>query len=234
MVPRDEKMPKRILIIEDEPTLQLLLEERLQHEGYAVAAESDGVAGLEAALREPFDLIVLDIMLPGKSGLDVCLDLRQRRVQTPILMLTARGLITDKVVGLKFGADDYLTKPFDALELLARIEALLRRTALTRDGPDVYQFDSVLVNFRGAEVKRDGNPIHLSALEFRLLQYFIERRGTVLSREELMKEVWNNPGVAFSRTVDLHVVWLRQKLERDPARPRYLLTIRGMGYKFVG
>ena len=228
-------MPKRILIIEDEPTVQLLLAERLQHEGYTVASESDGDTGLEAALREPFDLIILDIMLPGKSGLDVCLDLRQRRIQTPILMLTARGLTADKVVGLKFGADDYLTKPFDVLELLARIETLLRRASpLARDGSDVYEFDAIRVNFRGAEVTRDGSPVHLSALEFRLLHYFIERRGTVVSRDELMKNVWNSAAVTFSRTVDLHIVWLRQKLERDPARPCYFLTVRGMGYKFTG
>jgi len=228
-------MPKRILIIEDEPTVQLLLAERLQHEGYTVGSESDGASGLEAALKEPFDLIILDIMLPGKSGLDVCLDLRQRRVPTPILMLTARDLTADKIVGLKFGADDYLTKPFDVLELLARIEALLRRASpLGRDVSEVYEFDSIRVSFRGAEVTKDGTTVHLSALEFRLLQYFIESRGTVVSRDELMKNVWHNAGVAFSRTVDLHVVWLRQKLEREPARPRYFLTVRGMGYKFAG
>jgi DNA-binding response OmpR family regulator len=228
-------VPKRILIVEDEPTARLLLAERLQHEGYSVVDVADGEAGVEAALSQPFDLILLDIMLPGKSGLDVCLDLRQRRVQIPILMLTARDLIADKVVGLKFGADDYLTKPFDVLELLARIEALLRRTsAHAHHASDVYEFDSIRVDFRGAEVKKDGAPVHLSALEFRLLQYFIERRGSVLSRDELMKNVWDNAGVAFSRTVDLHVVWLRQKLEREPSRPRYFLTVRGMGYKFVG
>jgi two-component system, OmpR family, alkaline phosphatase synthesis response regulator PhoP len=228
-------MPNRLLIIEDEPTLQRLLAERLHREGYTVASESDGAVGLETALREPFDLIVLDIMLPGKSGLDICLDLRQRRVHTPILMLTARGQVADKIIGLKFGADDYLTKPFDVLELLARIDALLRRaSALTRDASEVYEFDSVRVNFRGAEVKRDGSPVHLSALEFRLLQYFIEHRGTVISREELMKNVWNSPGLAFSRTVDLHMGWLRQKLEREPSTPRYFLTVRGMGYKFAG
>jgi len=228
-------MSDRILIIEDEPTLRLLLTERLQHEGYTVAAEGAGDTGLEVALREPFDLIILDLMLPGKSGLDVCLELRHRRVQTPILMLTARGLVADKVVGLKFGADDYLTKPFDVLELLARIEAVLRRaSARSRRGSNVYQFDSIRVNFEAAEVEKDGDPIHLSALEFRLLRYFIEHRGTVLSRDELMQRVWDSPAVAFSRTVDLHIAWLRQKLERDPARPRFLLTVRGMGYKFTG
>jgi two-component system alkaline phosphatase synthesis response regulator PhoP len=228
-------MPGRILIVEDEPTLQLLLSERLQHEGYSVTAESDGDSGLKLAIRERFDLIILDLMLPGKSGLDVCLDLRHRRVQTPILMLTARGLVADKVVGLKFGADDYLTKPFDVLELLARIEALLRRASVRpHHGSPVYEFDSIRVNFEAAEVEKNGDLIHLSALEFRLLKYFIEHRGTVLSREELMQKVWESPGVAFSRTVDLHMAWLRQKLERDPARPRFLLTVRGMGYKFTG
>ncbi|MBI2685789.1 MAG: response regulator transcription factor [Acidobacteria bacterium] len=228
-------MHRRILIIEDEPTLQLLLSERLEHEGYSVSAASAGDTGLELAIRERFDLIILDLMLPGKSGLDVCLDLRQRRVQTPILMLTARGLVADKVVGLKFGADDYLTKPFDVLELLARIEALLRRaSSRPHHGSPVYEFDSVRVNFQAAEVAKNGDSIHLSALEFRLLKYFIEHRGTVLSRDELMKNVWNYSGDASSRTVDLHILWLRQKLEQDPARPRFLLTVRGMGYKFSG
>jgi DNA-binding response OmpR family regulator len=215
--------------------MQLLLSERLRHEGYAVASESDGDSALEIASQESFDLIILDVMLPGKNGMDVCRELRNRRVPTAILMLTARGLVADKVIGLKFGADDYLTKPFDVLELLARIEALLRRASgASLSGGDTYEFDSIHVNFQGAEVKKNGQPIHLSALEFRLLQYFIEHRGTVLSRDELMKHVWDSPAVAFSRTVDLHIVWLRQKLERDPARPRFLLTVRGMGYKFVG
>jgi two-component system, OmpR family, alkaline phosphatase synthesis response regulator PhoP len=221
-------MADRILIIEDEPTLQLLLSERLQHEGYSVAAESAGDTGLELAIREHFDLIILDLMLPGKSGLDVCLDLRHRRVQTPILMLTARGLVADTVVGLKFGADDYLSKPFDVLELLARIEAVLRRaSARPHHGSSFYEFDSIRVNFAAAEVEKDGDSIHLSALEFRLLKYFIDHRGIVLSREELMQKVWNSPAVAFSRTVDLHIAWLRQKLERDPAR-------RGFWSQFAG
>jgi two-component system alkaline phosphatase synthesis response regulator PhoP len=175
-------------------------------------------------------------MLPKKNGLDVCRDLRQGGLATPILMLTARGQVTDKVVGLKLGADDYLTKPFENIELLARIEALMRRsvTSGTAHAADSYEFDDVTVDFRKAEVHRAGEAVELSAREFQLLRYFIENRGNVLSRDELLNNVWGYDAMPSTRTVDVHVAWLRQKIEPNPKRPEYIRTVHGMGYKFVG
>ena len=225
----------RILLIEDEPGLVLTLTDRLTSEGYHVEAAADGEAGLVRATGEPFDLILLDVMLPKKNGFDVCRDLRQQGVDVPILMLTARGQITDKVVGLKLGADDYLTKPFEMIELLARIEALLRRTAAaTLHAQDTYQFGDVRVDFRRAEVLRDSAAVDLSAKEFQLLRYFVEHAGAVLSRDALLADVWGYDALPTTRTVDVHVSWLRQKLEPNPRHPRHILTVHGMGYKFVG
>ena len=232
-------MTKRILLVEDEPGLVLTLTDRLTSEGYQVESARDGETGLERASNEAFDAIILDVMLPRKNGFDVCRDLRQRNVTTPILMLTARGQIVDKVVGLKLGADDYLTKPFEMMELLARVEALLRRAATPAATPaisaaETYQFDSIKIDFRRAEVERDGEKIELSAKEFQLLRYFIEHREATLSRDELLNEVWGYDAMPTTRTVDVHVAWLRQKLEPNPRHPMYILTVHGMGYKFVG
>jgi len=228
-------MNQRILLIEDEPGLVVTLTDRLRSEGYVAETASDGETGFARASTEAFDLLILDLMLPRKSGLDVCRDLRQRGLLTPILMLTARGHVTDKIVGLKLGADDYLVKPFEMLELLARVEALLRRTPSPPSAPaEMYQFGTIRVHFRCAEVERDGVPVELSALEFRLLRYFIEHRGATLSRNELLNEVWDYNVLVSTRTVDVHVAWLRQKLEAKPHRPQFFLTIHGLGYKFVG
>ncbi len=230
-------MSKRILLVEDEPGLVLTLTDRLTSEGYQVESVRDGENGLERASNEAFDAILLDVMLPRKNGFDVCRDLRQRNVTTPILMLTARGQIVDKVVGLKLGADDYLTKPFEMMELLARVEALLRRAAapaVMLSSTEAYQFDSIKIDFRRAEVERDGEKIELSAKEFQLLRYFIEHREATLSRDELLNEVWGYDAMPTTRTVDVHVAWLRQKLESNPRHPIYILTVHGMGYKFVG
>ena len=230
-------MSKRILLVEDEPGLILTLTDRLESEGYEVMSESDGDSGLKRALNEPFDLFILDVMLPKKSGLDICQEVRKRDIQTPILMLTAKGQIVDKVVGLKLGADDYLTKPFDMPELLARIEALLRRTrfqASENNSVDTYQFGDIGVDFRKAEVNQDGTLIDLSAKEFQLLRYFVEHRGATLSRDELLNEVWGYDALPSTRTIDVHVAWLRQKLEPNARRPQYILTVHGLGYKFVG
>jgi two-component system alkaline phosphatase synthesis response regulator PhoP len=231
-------MNKRILFVEDEPGLVMTLTDRLRNEGYAVETSTDGESGFARASSERFDAIILDVMLPRKSGLDVCRDLRQRGVTTPLIMLTARGQIVDKVVGLKLGADDYLTKPFEMSELLARLEALLRRAPAAEASPppatDVYQFGPVRVDFRRAEVEQQGQAIELSALEFRLLRYFIEHRGATISRDELLNEVWGYHALVSTRTVDVHVAWLRQKIEQNPRHPQYILTVHGMGYKFIG
>jgi two-component system alkaline phosphatase synthesis response regulator PhoP len=227
--------PRRILLVEDEPGLVLTLTDRLKSEGYTVASAGDGPSGFQAALDGPFDAIVLDVMLPGASGFDVCRDLRQRGVKTPILMLTARGQVVDKVLGLKIGADDYITKPFDMLELLARIEVQLRRAAANAgQSAAEYRFGDITVNFRKAEVTRAGEPLDLSAREFLLLKYFIEHREATLSRDELLNEVWGYNATPSTRTVDVHVAWLRQKVEPNQKHPQYILTIHGMGYKFVG
>ena len=230
-------MNKRILLVEDEPGLILTLTDRLENEGYEVVTESTGDAGMHRATGEAFDLYILDVMLPGKSGLDICQELRKRDIQTPIMMLTAKGQVVDKVVGLKLGADDYLTKPFEMPELMARIEALLRRTqtqTVQQAQLDTYNFGDVNIDFRKAEVKRAGNLLELSAKEFQLLRYFAEHKGATLSRDELLNEVWGYDALPSTRTIDVHVAWLRQKLEPNARRPQFILTVHGLGYKFVG
>jgi two-component system alkaline phosphatase synthesis response regulator PhoP len=225
---------KRLLLVEDEPGLVLTLSDRLAAEGYDVTTVGDGDAALTVAARELYDVIVLDVMLPGRDGFDVCRTLRQRGVSSAIVMLTARGQLVDRVVGLKLGADDYLTKPFEMAELLARLEAVLRRTADgSTSGAGKYRFGSVQVDFRRAEVTRDGTVVELSALEFKLLRYFIEHRGATLSRDELLNEVWGYDAMPSTRTVDVHVAWLRQKLEPHPRHPQFILTVHGLGYKFA-
>jgi two-component system, OmpR family, alkaline phosphatase synthesis response regulator PhoP len=226
---------KRLLLIEDEPGLVLTLADRLGREGYSVASAQDGVTGLERALQEAFDLILLDVMLPKQNGFDVLRDLRLQGVDTPVIMLTARGQVVDKVVGLKLGADDYLTKPFEMMELLARVEARLRRAAppATVDA-EAYRFGAIQVDFRKAEVTRDGAPVAFSAREYQLLRYFIEHRGATISRDELLNHVWGYNAMPNTRTVDVHVAWLRQKIEPNPRHPQYILTAHGLGYKFVG
>lgn len=225
---------RRVLLIEDEPGLVLTLTDRLKSEGYEVAAASDGPSGLERATREPWDIILLDVMLPGASGFDVCRDLRQKGITTPIIMLTARGQIVDKVLGLKLGADDYLTKPFDMLELTARIEVQLRRASAGISGQTTAHFGNIVVDFRKATVLKDGKALELSAREFLLLKYFIEHREATLTRDELLNEVWGYHSMPTTRTVDVHVAWLRQKIEPNPRNPQYVLTVHGLGYKFVG
>jgi len=226
---------KRLLLVEDEPGLVLTLTDRLRSEGYVVTSATDGTTGLAQATSDAFDVILLDVMLPGMNGFDLCRELRRRSVTTPVIMLTARGQTVDKVQGLKIGADDYLTKPFDMLELLARIEVQLRRAAaVTGKSAAEYRFGDITVNFRKAEVTRGSEALELSAREFLLLKYFIEHREATLSRDELLNEVWGYHSMPSTRTVDVHVAWLRQKIEANSRHPQYLLTIHGMGYKFVG
>ena len=233
-LPSSQTSPS-ILLIEDEPGLVLTLVDRLISEGYSVETVSDGNDAVPSATGRAFDLIILDLMLPHRSGFDICRDLRQQGLETPVLMLTARGQVTDKVVGLKLGADDYLTKPFEMIELLARMEALLRRSPAgsSRSG-DRYRFSDVVVDFRKAEIVKDGQQVELSAKEFQLLRYFIQHRGATLSCNELLDDVWGYNSMPSTRTVDVHVAWLRQKLETIPRRPQFILTIHGLGYKFVG
>jgi two-component system, OmpR family, alkaline phosphatase synthesis response regulator PhoP len=222
----------KVLIVEDEAALRLALSDRLESEGYEVAAVADGDAGWERARAEPFDLILLDVMLPGRSGFDVCRDLRREGVGTPILMLTARGEVIDRVLGLKLGADDYLVKPFETVELLARVEALLRRARPDTESGS-FAFGEVRIDFRRMGVTRGGEPVELSALEFRLLRFLVEHRGEVLDRQTLLDEVWGYDAEVYSRTVDQHVATLRKKIEAEPRHPRHLLTVHGVGYKLA-
>jgi two-component system, OmpR family, alkaline phosphatase synthesis response regulator PhoP len=228
-------MPSRLLLVEDEPGLQLALSDRLASEGFQVETAGDGNTAIARASGEPFDIILLDLRLPGKDGFEVARTLRQQGIKTPILMLTARTQVVDRVVGLKLGADDYLTKPFEMIELVARIEALLRRApAAGGVSLERYQFGNVTVDVRKAEVTKDGAAIELSAKEFHLLRYFIEHRGATLSREELLHQVWGYQATPSTRTVDVHVSWLRQKLEPNVRVPQFILTVHGLGYKFAG
>lgn len=226
----------RILLVEDEEGLILTLTDRLESEGFEVVSAIDGQKGLDAMCGGCFDLIILDVMLPKKNGYDVCRDARQKGVETPILMLTAKGETIDKVLGLKLGADDYLTKPFEVIELLARVEALLRRSPAHTNGrsAEAFRFGAVTIDFKRAEVTRDSEPIDLSAMEFKLLQHLIENRGVVHSRDQLLDAVWGYDAMPSTRTVDVHIAWLRQKLESNPKHPHYIQTVHGMGYKFVG
>ena len=223
--------PRHVLIVDDEPSLLFALADRLATEGYRVDSERDGDAGLARASSETFDVIILDGMLPGRDGLDVCQTLRERGVRTPILMLSARGQLLDRVVGLKLGADDYLAKPFEISELLARLQALLRR--VPQADLQIFQFGDVVVDYRRAEVTRGGTRVDLTAREYTLLTYFVKHQGATLSRDELLNNVWGYNAMPSTRTVDVHVAILRQKLEKHPRKPRHIVTVFGLGYKFA-
>ena len=194
---------------------------------------SDGIEGFEKATTTPFDLIILDVTLPDRNGFDICRDIRQAGLATPILFLSARKQTSDKVLGLKLGADDYVTKPFKYEELQARIEVLLRRVPV-RSGYGVHQFGRIRVDLRRGEVTRDGIPVYLSAREFQLLRYFIERAEATIPRSELLQSVWGYNEKALTRTVDMHVCSLREKLEQNPKCPELIVTLSGIGYKFMG
>ncbi|MDY7094709.1 MAG: response regulator transcription factor [Acidobacteriota bacterium] len=227
--------PRRILLVEDEPSLRLTLTDRLRAEGYQVTAAEDGESALDLVAEEAFDLVVLDVMLPGIDGFEVCRRLRAGGQELPVLMLTARSQVVDRVVGLKLGADDYLSKPFETIELMARIEALLRRARAPLESPrDSYAFGDVVVDFRRAEVQRNQQVVDVSSMELRLLAYFVEHRGEVLSRDQLLDEVWGYEAQPVTRTVDVHVASLRQKIEPNPSHPRYIVTVHRRGYRFDG
>ncbi len=225
-------MSARILLVEDEPGLVMTVGDRLQAEGYEFEAAADGDAGLQRALEGRHDLLILDWMLPGKSGLEICRLVRKRGIEVPVLMLTARSQVVDKVVGLQVGADDYLTKPFDMLELVARVEALLRRAAKPHPAPEAVAFGDVRVDLKAMEATRGNQPVPLSAREFQLLKYLLERPGQTVTREELLTNVWGYEPSINTRTVDVHLAWLRQKLEPNPKQPQYIVTVRGFGYRF--
>ena len=233
-VRRENSPERRILIVEDDPALLLALSDRLTQEGYQVESATDGDQASAMVARCEHDLVILDVMLPGKSGFEIAREARNQGLDTPILMLTARGEVTDRVVGLEFGADDYLTKPFEFIELLARIQALLRRAerGAVRAVPDTIEYGDVRIDLRSAQVFRKEELVQLSTKEMQLLQYFIENAGVALSRDELLDAVWGYDTSTNTRTVDVHVGRLRQKLESEPNDPKLIITVRGLGYRF--
>ncbi|HEY6844638.1 MAG TPA: response regulator transcription factor [Terracidiphilus sp.] len=226
--------PARILVVEDEPMMVAGLRDNFEFEGYEVITATDGIEGLRRALDESPDLVVLDVMMPKMSGLEVCKQLHAKRSSIPIIMLTARGQELDKVVGLELGADDYVTKPFSIRELLSRVKAVLRRTAVVPKDKDQHSFGNVEVDLRRRRVLRSGKALEVSSTEFELLKYFICHSGETLSRDRLLEDVWGYENYPTTRTVDTHLVRLRQKLEPDPEQPQYFLTVHGTGYRFVG
>jgi DNA-binding response OmpR family regulator len=222
----------KILIIEDEEAILMALEDNLKLEGYVIESARDGEKGLSMVKSGKYDLIILDIMLPRMDGFEVCKQLRQDRIFTPILMLTAKSQEIDKVLGLELGADDYVTKPFSPRELLARVKALLRRSKQVLQGVSEISFGDVEVNFKNYELKKGGRPVYLTALEFSLLHFLLQNRGQVLGRNTILDEVWGRDIYIQPRTVDKHIAELRKKIEDNPAEPEYIIGIRGVGYKF--
>ena len=224
----------KILIVEDEESILMPLEDNLRLEGYEVLCARDGLEGLSMARKHAFDLVVLDIMLPKMDGFEVCKRLRQDRVMTPILMLTAKSQEVDKVLGLELGADDYVTKPFSSRELLARIKAILRRAKEPHQGIDFFRFDDIELDFIKYEARKAGRPVPLTALEFALLHFLVQNKGRVVHRNEVLDSVWGKDVYVYARTVDKHISLLRKKFENDPQEPKYILGVRGVGYKFTG
>jgi DNA-binding response OmpR family regulator len=229
-----EQSRAKILVVEDEPNMVVGLRDNFEFEGYEVITARDGIEGLQLALEESPDLVVLDVMMPRMSGLEVCKQLRAKRASLPIIMLTARGQEVDKVVGLELGADDYVTKPFSIRELLARVKAVLRRTAVIPKDQEQHSFGDVEVDLRRCRVLKSGKALEVSSKEFELLKYFICHSGETLSRHRLLEDVWGYEHFPTTRTVDTHLVRLRQKLEPNPEAPQYFLTVHGTGYRFVG
>ncbi|MFC1475606.1 response regulator transcription factor [Candidatus Zixiibacteriota bacterium] len=223
---------EKILIVEDEEHILMALQDDLTLEGYEVTPATDGELGLTLARESAFDLIILDIMLPRMNGFDVCRQLRQSGINTPIIILSAKGLEIDKVLGLELGADDYITKPFSPRELTARIKAILRRVRKTRQGIEVCRFSNVEVDFQRREAKKNNEPIFLTSLEFALLRFLIENKDKALSRNEILDGVWGQDVLVYDRTVDTHMGHLRKKVEDNPANPRHIIGVRGVGYRF--
>lgn len=226
-------MNESILLVEDEEALRTTLGDRLVREGFVLDTSADGEDALDKATRLPFDIIILDAMLPLKSGFDVCRDIRQAGIATPIVFLSARNETIDKVVGLKLGADDYVAKPFEAVELLARIEVLLRRVPF-RNGQGIHQFGTIRADLKRGQVSQSGKHIYLTARELQLLRYLIEHTGETLHRSDILRHVWGYVDGTFTRTVDTHIASLRHKLEKDPKNPEFIQTVARVGYKFSG
>ena len=223
----------KILVVEDEPGIALGLEDDLRLEGWDVELVADGATGSRRAREQEFDLILLDVMLPTKDGLDVCRELRRAGLRTPIIMLTAKAQEAEKILGLDVGADDYVTKPFSPKELRARIRAAIRRSS-SADAPPVFRFGDIEVDAERCEVRREGAVVDTTATEFKLLSAFVRNRGRVLSREKLLDEAWGPGTFLTDRVVDNHIVAIRKKIEREPTEPRYLVSVRGVGYRFDG
>jgi DNA-binding response OmpR family regulator len=227
------KMDK-ILIIEDDKAILMGLKDDLEYEGYKVSIAFDGKQGLKQAMSQEFQLIVLDILLPELNGFEVCKKLREAEVNTPILMLTAAKTDEmDKVMGLELGADDYVTKPIGSREMVARVKAILRRTSQKEEIGKVYKFSDISIDFKSHEVTKAGKKLHFTALEFKLLNFFIEHKGEVVTRDNILDETWDD-AIVSPRTIDPHIVHLRQKLEDDPANPEHITSVRGVGYRFNG
>ena len=222
----------RILVVEDEPDLAFGLEDDLKVEGYEVEVAADGESAARRVREEDWDLVLLDVMLPGKDGFEVCRELRRAGVRVPIIMLTAKAQETEKVFGLELGADDYVTKPFSPRELRARIKAVLRRTEPAT--PEIWRFGDVEVDLSRGELRRDGRPVEVTALELKLLAAFLTSRGRVLSRQQLLEAAWGSDTFVTDRAVDAHIVNLRRKIEADPRAPQYIVSVRGLGYRFDG
>jgi DNA-binding response OmpR family regulator len=222
----------RILIVDDEPEMVRGLEDNLRFEGYQTVAAPDGRRGLALALSEAPDLILLDVMMPGMSGWDLCREIRRRGLDVPVIMLTARGEEVDRVLGLELGADDYVTKPFSLRELMARIRAVLRRPG-PRQKFEEFAFGDVRLHLRARQAFKGGREVRLTRKEFDLLRYLIEHSGEVITRDRLLDEVWGYERFPTTRTVDTHILRLRQKFEDDPERPAHILTAHGQGYRFV-
>ena len=224
---------KKILIIEDDPAIRTGLKETFTTEGYNVSDAETGTKGFELAGKHDFDLIVLDLILPGKDGIEICKELRSDGVKTPIIMVTSRKEEIDKILGLEIGADDYVTKPFSIRELLARVKALIRRSTYEPGDIEEVAFANLKIDFKKQEMLRGENPVRLSATEYRILYYFIDHEGEVISRDKFLDEVWGYDSYPTTRTVDNYILSLRKKIEDDPANPKHLLTIHKVGYKFV-
>ncbi len=224
---------KRILIIEDDPAIRTGLKESLTTEGYSLAEADTGTKGFDLAHQDNFDLILLDLILPGKDGIEICKDLRSDGVKTPIIMVTSRKEEVDKILGLEIGADDYITKPFNIRELLARVKALIRRSTYEPGEIEEVEFSNLKINFKKQEMFKKNNPVRLSATEYRILHYFIDHEGEVISRDKFLDEVWGYDTYPTTRTVDNYILSLRKKIEDDPANPKHLLTVHKVGYKFV-